>query len=53
MSNLPSATSPLNTKKRYGNLQGEEYLDWFAGFALLLRNMVTEDGSIVIEIGNG
>jgi len=43
---------PLNTKKSYGNLQGEEYIDWFAQFAPVLRNMVTEDGSIVIEIGN-
>lgn len=43
---------PLNTKKSYGNLQGEEYIRWFAQFAPLLRDMVTEDGSIVIEIGN-
>lgn len=43
---------PLNTKKSYGNLQGEAYIRWFAKFAPLLRNMVTEDGSIVIEIGN-
>lgn len=43
---------PLNRKKRYGNLQGDEYIDWFAGFAPLLRNFITSDGSIVIEIGN-
>lgn len=43
---------PLNTKKSYGNLQGEEYIRWFAKFAPLLRDMVTKDGSIVIEIGN-
>ncbi len=43
---------PLNTKKSYGNLQGDEYIRWFAKFAPLLRDMVTEDGSIVIEIGN-
>ena len=43
---------PLNKKKKYGNLQGEEYLEWFAQFAPLLRNLVSEDGSIVIEIGN-
>lgn len=43
---------PLNTKKSYGNLQGEEYIRWFAKFAPLLRDIVTEDGSIVIEIGN-
>jgi site-specific DNA-methyltransferase (cytosine-N4-specific) len=43
---------PLNTKKSYGNLQGEAYIRWFANFAPLLRDMVTDDGSIVIEIGN-
>ncbi len=43
---------PLNTKKSYGNLQGDDYIRWFAKFAPLLRDMVTDDGSIVIEIGN-
>lgn len=43
---------PLNKKKKYGNLQGEEYIEWFAEFAPTLREMVTSDGSIVIEIGN-
>ncbi len=43
---------PLNTKKSYGNLQGDEYIRWFAKFAPLLRDIVTENGSIVIEIGN-
>lgn len=43
---------PLNTKKSYGNLQGEDYIRWFSKFAPLLRDMVTDDGSIVIEIGN-
>ena len=43
---------PLNTKKSYGNLQGEAYIRWFAKYARLLRNLVTDDGSIVIEVGN-
>lgn len=43
---------PLNTKKKYGNMQGEAYIEWFAQFAPKLRDMVTDDGSIVIEIGN-
>lgn len=43
---------PLNTKKKYGNLQGEEYLEWFSDFAPLLKDFVTDDGSIVVEIGN-
>lgn len=43
---------PLNAKKKYGNLQGEEYIEWFAGFAPKLKDLLTSDGSIVIEIGN-
>jgi site-specific DNA-methyltransferase (cytosine-N4-specific) len=43
---------PLNTKKRYGNLKGEEYIEWFASFAPVLRDYLTKDGSIVVEIGN-
>jgi site-specific DNA-methyltransferase (cytosine-N4-specific) len=43
---------PLNTKKRYGNKKGKEYIEWFAGFASLLKKFLTPDGSIVIEIGN-
>ena len=43
---------PLITKKKYGNLQGEQYVRWFAQFAPLLRKLVAEDGSIVVEIGN-
>jgi DNA modification methylase len=43
---------PLVEKKKYGNLQGEEYIDWFASFAPKLRDLLTADGSIVIEIGN-
>src|SRR4028118_2341538 len=37
---------PLNTKKSYGNLRGDEYIRWFAKFAPLLRDMVTDNGSI-------
>ena len=43
---------PLNTKKSYGNLTGTAYIKWFAKFAPLLRELVSDDGSIVIEIGN-
>ena len=44
---------PLNRKKRYGNRDGEEYIEWAASFAPILRDLVTDDGSIVVEIGNG
>lgn len=43
---------PLNTKKRYGNKQGEEYIKWFASFAPLLKKFLRPDGSVAIEIGN-
>jgi DNA modification methylase len=43
---------PLNRKKKYGNLQGEEYIDWLAGFAPLFKDLLTPNGSIVIELGN-
>ncbi|CAG9272461.1 Modification methylase PvuII [Burkholderia cepacia] len=43
---------PLNTKKKYGNLQGEEYLEWFSKFGPLFRELLAPDGSIVIELGN-
>lgn len=43
---------PLNRKKKYGNLKGEEYVKWLASFGPILREFLTEDGSIVIELGN-
>jgi DNA modification methylase len=43
---------PLNRKKRYGNLQGKEYVKWLADFAPLFRNFLKKDGSIVMEMGN-
>jgi len=43
---------PLNRKKKYGNLTGEKYVSWLAGFAPIFKDYLTTDGSIVIEIGN-
>lgn len=43
---------PLNRKKRYGNLQGQEYVEWLASFAPLLSDYITDNGSIVVELGN-
>ena len=43
---------PLNRKKAYGNLKGEEYVDWLAGFASRFAEYLTPDGSIVLELGN-
>jgi site-specific DNA-methyltransferase (cytosine-N4-specific) len=43
---------PLNRKKKYGNLQGEEYVKWLASFADIFSEFVKPDGSIVMELGN-
>ena len=43
---------PLNRKKRYGNHNGQEYVDWLAAFAPLLRSFLKPRGSIVMEVGN-
>lgn len=43
---------PLNRKKKYGNLQGQEYIDWLSGFSTLFKQFLAPKGSIVIEMGN-
>ena len=43
---------PLNRKKKYGNKSGDEYLDWLRGLASPLSELLTEDGSFVVELGN-
>jgi DNA modification methylase len=60
MRQLPDAsvnlvmTSPpfaLKRKKEYGNVHAKEYIDWFLPFAEQMQRIVTDDGSIVIDIG--
>ena len=43
---------PLNRKKKYGNLQGSEYVSWLSSFAPLFSEFLSPDGSIVMELGN-
>lgn len=43
---------PLNRAKRYGNRQGKEYLDWLGGLAQPLGDLLADDGSFVVEVGN-
>ena len=43
---------PLNTKKRYGNLKGDEYVKWLAAMAKPFRALLKPKGSIVLELGN-
>jgi hypothetical protein len=49
---LTSPPFPLNHKKRYGNRQGDEFIEWLAGLAEPLAKLLTSDGSLVIEMGN-
>jgi DNA modification methylase len=43
---------PLNRKKKYGNLEGMEYVHWLADFGKVCRSLLKPTGSIVIELGN-
>lgn len=49
---LTSPPFPLLTKKSYGNSTGKEYLDWLQSLAPALTNLLADDGSVVIEVGN-
>lgn len=43
---------PLNHKKRYGNLNGDEYVQWLADLAPRLTALLKPTGSLVMEVGN-
>src|ERR1700731_4408073 len=43
---------PLKRKKKYGNFSGEKYLSWLSDLAPIFADLLTENGSIVIEMGN-
>lgn len=49
---LTSPPFPLNNKKSYGNLAGQEFLEWFVALAQDFASLLTDDGSIVVEMGN-
>jgi len=49
---VTSPPFPLVRKKRYGNETGEKYVQWLESLATPLSELLTDDGSIVIEIGN-
>lgn len=47
-------TSPpfaLQRQKEYGNLDQDEYIDWFLGFARIVRQKLRDDGSFVVDFG--
>ena len=43
---------PLNRAKKYGNLNGEEYKKWLCDVVKSMLPLLTDDGSVVIEVGN-
>ena len=49
---LTSPPFPLKRAKKYGNKVGDEYLDWLCEIGNKLKPLLTDKGSIVIEIGN-
>jgi len=48
---LTSPPFALTRKKEYGNKSAEEYVDWFIKFAQEFKRVLTEDGSLVIDLG--
>ena len=60
MANLPDKsidlimTSPpfaLRRKKEYGNVEASEYVEWFKPFAIEMKRILKDSGSLVIHIG--
>ena len=49
---LTSPPFPLNNKKKYSNLNGDEYLKWLSDLAPIFSDILTDNGSIVMELGN-
>lgn len=49
---LTSPPFPLLSPKRYGNTQGEEYITWLVDVFRQALPLLTDDGSLVVEIGN-
>jgi site-specific DNA-methyltransferase (cytosine-N4-specific) len=43
---------PLTKQKDYGNLTGETYLTWLRDLAPRFAELLADDGSMVIELGN-
>jgi DNA modification methylase len=47
-------TSPpfaLTRKKEYGNKNADEYVDWFLDFAREFHRILTDNGSLVVDLG--
>ena len=49
---LTSPPYPLRKKKKYGNLEGEQYLQWVGNTFRDASALLSPQGSLVVEIGN-
>jgi len=43
---------PLNRAKKYGNMTGDQYLEWIANMAIFFKPFLSPNGSVVLELGN-
>jgi DNA modification methylase len=43
---------PLSSPKKYGNFSGSTYVEWLSDLTQRLAELLTDDGSLVVEIGN-
>ena len=48
---LTSPPFALTRKKEYGNESAEKYVDWFLPFAYEFKRVLTQNGSLVIDLG--
>ena len=49
---LTSPPFPLRRQKKYGNLEGDEYLHWIRDIFSRASMLLSASGSMVIEVGN-
>lgn len=49
---VTSPPYPLESKKTYGNFQGDEYLEWLTAISRELHRTLTPDGSLFLNLGD-
>ena len=49
---LTSPPYPLNSPREYGNFKGKKYIDFFVSLGRRFQDLLTDNGSLVIELGN-
>lgn len=48
---LTSPPFALTSKKEYGNEDEDKYVEWFLEFSKEFRRLITEDGSLIVDLG--